>query len=252
MKDMVRDERQSILSIIENKSLTSHFQPICTRDGHVFGYEALARFKKETGFESIPALFAAAARSGTIAQLDMLCRENAIREAAAGLVKGKDARLFINVCPETCLSSRPRGGDTNELVDRWGLSRERIILEITEETAIGNYPLLKDSVSHYREKGYQIAIDDFGIGYGGLKMLSVIRPDFVKIDRLFIQNLDKDFVNLAVVESIAVLCRRLGMKVIAEGIERPEEFRFAESLGIELFQGYFIGRPSPADFLFRN
>ena len=248
MKDIVRDELESILSIMEHKSLTSHFQPICTGDGKVFGYEALARFKEDAGFENIPALFSAAMRTGTIAPLDMLCRENAMREAEAGLLKGKDTHLFINVCPETCLASAR--GDTNDLVDRYGLSRERIILEITEETAISNYPLLKDSISHYRDKGYHIAIDDFGTGYAGLKMLAVIRPDYVKIDRLFIRNLDKNFVNLAVAESVAVLCRRLGMKVIAEGIERPEEFKFAESLGIELFQGFFIGRPAPAGVLF--
>ena len=252
MKNIARDERESILSIIGNKSLTSHFQPICDRDGKVFGYEALARFKEEAAFESIPAMFAAAVRSGTIATLDMLCRENAMSEASAGLLKGKDARLFMNVCPETCLSSIRKGGDTNELVDRYGLSRERIILEITEETAISNYPLLKDSISYYRDKGYQIAIDDFGTGYAGLKMLALIRPDYVKIDRLFIRNLDKDFINLAVAESVAVLCRRLGMKVIAEGVERPEEFKFADSLGIDLFQGYFIGRPSPAGVFARN
>ncbi|MDA8387264.1 MAG: EAL domain-containing protein [Nitrospiraceae bacterium] len=252
MKDTMKGEKDSILDIMENKGLTSHFQPVRSRDGKVFGYEALARFKENAGFTSIPALFHAAVRTGTIASLDMLCRENAIREASTGLVRENDTHLFINVCPETCLSSEPRGGATDELVDRWGLSRERIILEITEETAIGNYPLLKDAMSFYRDNGYGIAIDDFGIGYGGLKMLSVIRPDYVKVDRLFIQDLDKNFVNLAVVESVAVLCRRLDIKVIAEGIERSEEFTFADSLGIDLFQGYFIGRPSPAGSVFQN
>ncbi|MDA8087210.1 MAG: EAL domain-containing protein [Nitrospiraceae bacterium] len=247
----IRGERDRIVDIIENDGLTTHFQPICRGDGKVFGYEALSRFKGYAGFPGIADLFTASIRTGTILSLDMYCRRNAIREAS-GLIKNSEEHLFINICPETLLSPAHRGGITDNFVDQWGLSKERIILEITEETAISNYSLLKSAVSYYRVKGYRIAIDDFGIGFGGLKMLSIIRPDYVKIDRHFIQNIDKDFVNLAVVESVAVLCHRLDMKVIAEGVERAEEFTFADSLGIELFQGFYMGRPSPTGAVSQN
>lgn len=242
----IKYERDNILDIIENDLLTAHFQPICSVDGKVFGYEALSRFKYETGFQSAAKLFEAAIRTETISSLDMYCRENAIREASNGFMHAENARLFINICPETLLSPTHRAGITDEFADRWGIPKDKIILEITEETAIRNYSLFNEAVSYYREKGYKIALDDFGTGYAGLKMLSIIRPDFVKIDRHFIQNIGKDFVHLAVVDAITVLCHRLGMDVIAEGIENDEEFLFASGMGIDFFQGHFIGMPSQA------
>ena len=248
----INDERSGILDIIENNALTAHFQPICSAGRIAFGYEALARLKGNALFPNIADMFSASIRTGTISQLDILCRENAIREASAGLMNEKGACLFLNICPETLLSPTYRADVTDELADRWGISRGKIILEITEETAIRNYTLFENAVSHYRAKGYKIALDDFGIGYGGLKMLSVIRPDFVKIDRHFISDIDKNFVNLALVESITLLCHRLGMMVIAEGIERKEELAFTESLGIDLFQGYFMGRPAQAASFFQD
>ncbi|MDA8155377.1 MAG: EAL domain-containing protein [Actinomycetota bacterium] len=242
----IRHERDHILDIIENDLLTVHFQPVCSVNGEVFGYEALSRFKHGTGYQSAAKLFEAAIRTETISSLDMYCSENAIREASNGFMRQENARLFINICPETLLSPTHMAGITDEFADCWGIPKKKIILEITEETAVRNYSLFNEAVSYYRDKGYRIALDDFGTGYGGLKMLSIIRPDFVKIDSHFIQQIDKNFVSLAVVDAITVLCHRLGMKVIAEGIEKRDEFIFAIGLGIELFQGYFIGMPAPA------
>ncbi|MBV6341885.1 EAL domain-containing protein [Candidatus Magnetobacterium casensis] len=94
-------------------------------------------------------------------------------------------------------------------------------------------------------KGYKIAIDDFGAGYGGLKMLSIIEPDFVKIDRHFISNMDKALVKYNLVDAIATACHRLGIKVIAEGIETEHELRLVVNMDIELLQGFLLKRPSP-------
>ncbi|MBI1811658.1 MAG: GGDEF domain-containing protein, partial [Nitrospirae bacterium] len=91
----------------------------------------------------------------------------------------------------------------------------------------------------------KIAIDDFGAGYGGLKMLSMIEPDFVKIDRYFISNIDKATVKFNLVDSMASACHRLGIKVIAEGIEQEEELKTVMNMGIALLQGYYLHKPSP-------
>ena len=100
-------------------------------------------------------------------------------------------------------------------------------------------------MAYYRERGYKIAIDDFGAGYGGLKMLSVIEPDFVKIDRHFISNIDKAIVKFNLVDSIASACHRIGIKIIAEGIEQEEELKVVMNMGIDLLQGYYLCKPSP-------
>jgi diguanylate cyclase (GGDEF)-like protein len=138
-----------------------------------------------------------------------------------------------------------RVGITDELADKWSISKERIVLEITEETAIRNCKLFKDTIVYYKKRGYKIAIDDFGAGYGGLKMLSIIEPDFIKIDRHFISNIDKAAVKFNLVDSIASACHRLGIKVIAEGIEQGEELKVVMNMGIELLQGYYLCKPLP-------
>ena len=138
-----------------------------------------------------------------------------------------------------------RDGITDELVEDMGLSKERIIIELTEESAIKDYNLFNRAIERYRGRGYRIAIDDFGTGYGGLKMLSMIEPDFVKIDRYFISNIDQAAVNFNLVDSITTTCHRMGIKVIAEGIETEEELKAVSNMGIELLQGYYLRKPSP-------
>ncbi len=234
-------ERNRIIDIIEKNDLSIRFQPVFRKDRSVFGYEALSGLKDNRDFPDIPALFRKASETDMIASLDFLCRENAVREASLSNITGQGANLFLNICPESICSPSHRSGLTDEIAERWGRPKERIILEITEESAIKNYELFKGTLSYYRDKGYKIAIDDFGVGYGGLKMLSIIRPDFIKVDRHFISMIDRESVNFAVVDSIVILCRRLNIDVVAEGIEREEELAASERLGIELFQGFHFG-----------
>lgn len=240
------NERQAVLEILDSDCLTSYFQPIVfSGNGEIYGYEALTRIRGENIFGSIQGLFKTAIQTGTISSLDVECRENAI-SLAAGFGLGQDAKhLFINVCPETLMDTAHRPGITDELAEKWRIPKKNIVLEITEESSIHNYDLFMNSITYYRKKGYTIAIDDFGAGFGGLKMLSIIEPDFVKIDRHFISFIDRMSVKKNLVDSIVYACRRMGIGVIAEGIEREEEFRELKNLGVELFQGYYISKPQP-------
>lgn len=238
--------------LLEAKAFTSYFQPIISlQDGSVYGYEALARVKPGADHEchhpelsDIGAIFRRAGETGVLPQLDALCRENAVREAARLGLSKTNARLFINVCPITLTDPARKVGATDELVEACGLSRHQIIFELTEEVAVQNYKLFRLAVAYYRDQGYQIAIDDFGVGYGGLKMLSMIEPDFVKIDRHFISNIDRALVRFNLVDMLATACHRMGIRVIAEGIERPEELAIVSDMGIEMAQGFFLARPS--------
>lgn len=239
-------DRQTILELLDSNSLTTHFQPIfSSKDGTVYGYEALTRIKEDKRNINIGELFKKAILTNTISSLDVKCRENAISLASLLGINHINAYLFINICPEALMDPAHSVGITDELADEWGISKERIILEITEESAIHNYKLFKEAIVYYKKRGYKIAIDDFGAGYGGLKMLSVIEPDFVKIDRHFISNIDKATVKFNLVDSIASACHRIGIKVIAEGIEQEEELKIVINMGIDLLQGYYISKPSP-------
>lgn len=239
-------DRQTILELLDSNSLTTHFQPIfSSKDGTVYGYEALTRIKEDKRNINIGELFKKAILTDTISSLDVKCRGNAISLASSLGINHINAYLFINICPEALMDSAHSVGITDELADEWGISKERIILEITEESAIHNCKLFKEAVVYYKKRGYKIAIDDFGAGYGGLKMLSVIEPDFVKIDRHFISNMDKATVKFNLVDSIASACHRIGIKVIAEGIEQEEELKVVMNMGIDLLQGYYLYKPSP-------
>lgn len=239
--------RELIVNLVDNNELTAWFQPIFSRQtGEIYGYEALARLRNQTPENyNIAKLFAQAQAMGIISSLDMLCRENSFcRAGELGLAK-TDAFLYLNICPATLMHPDHKGGLTDSLAEKCGIAKDKIILEITEQEAIRNYELFKRSVDHYRARGYKIAIDDFGAGYGGLKMLSIIEPDFVKVDRHFVTNIDEDPVKYNLVDALATVCHKLGITVIAEGIEREEELAAMSGFGIDLLQGYLLARPAP-------
>jgi len=241
-----RNDRQAIFDLLDGNALTVHFQPIFSaKDGSVYGYEALTRIIGENPFNNIEELFQKAILTNTISSFDVRCRENAIRLAATNGINQRDSYLFVNICPEAMMDPSHMAGITDEIAEECGISKDKIILEITEESAIYNYDIFTQAISCYKERGYRIAIDDFGAGHGGLKMLSIIEPDFVKIDRHFISNIDKAIIKSNLVDSISTACHRMGIKVIAEGIETEEELKVVLNMGIDLLQGYYLYRPSP-------
>lgn len=140
-----------ITELLDGNFLTAHFQPIySSKNGSVYGYEALTRINNGTPFADIGELFQTAKSTNTVSLLDMRCRENAISQAAALGIRARDARLFINICPETLIDPAHRVGVTDALVERWGISKEKIVLEITEETAIHNYDLFLQTISLFK------------------------------------------------------------------------------------------------------
>lgn len=239
--------RDLLLHLLDTNSLTSWFQPIFSRqNGEIYGYEALTRVRDGAAPHfDISKLFAKAQAEGIIASLDMQCRENAFCRAAELGFLQKNAYLYVNICPGTLIHPDHRGGITDRLAEDCGIPKDRIVLEITEQEAIKNYDLFQRSIEHYRKRGYKIAIDDFGVGYGGLKMLSIVQPDYVKIDRHFIDELDHFPFKYNLVDAMATVCHKLGITVIAEGIERQEELEIVSLFGIDLFQGYYLERPGP-------
>jgi diguanylate cyclase (GGDEF)-like protein len=245
--DLRETNRETILEVIDNNLLTVHFQPIfSSKDGTVFGHEALARIKgQDTIKVSIERLFKQAILTGTISFLDLKCREEAIKLASSLSIKSNGSYLFINVCPETLADPSHSPGITDKLAEEFDISKEKIVFEITEEATIRNYGLFLDAILYYKKRGYKIAIDDFGVGYGGLKMLSMVEPDFLKIDRNFVTKEDKTKINYNIIESVLTVCHKIGIRVVAEGIEDETELRVLKDMGIDFFQGYYLGRPEP-------
>ncbi len=229
--------------IISQRRIRPVFQPIVSLDdGAVYGYESLSRIVDPGTIANPEQLFDNAQRFGMSVQVERLCREKALFMADE---LGLDGLLFLNVCPALLLASSHQRGFTAELLDALGMERSRVVFELTEKSVINDYGLLEKGVNHYRSQGYSIAIDDLGDGYAGLKMLSQITPDYVKLARFLVCDIDRNPVRQALVESITCFCKRMGIKVIAEGIETTEELAYLTGINVDFAQGYLLARPTP-------
>ncbi|MCX8069671.1 MAG: EAL and GGDEF domain-containing protein [Thermodesulfovibrionales bacterium] len=243
-----KGERQLLIDLIDNDLLTSHFQPIFSiSSSSYFGFEALARIKDPsfTTIKSISDLFQMAINCEMITQIDFTCFYNAVSLAVQQGMNDNSSLLFVNLSPSTICDSTHCVQIANRFMKELELKNEKVVIEITEESFIKDSNNFKKIIDRYRKEGYKIAIDDFGSGFGGLKMLSIIEPDFVKIDRHFVSNIDKAIVKHNLVDSISIACNRLGIKVIAEGIERAEELEAISNMGIDLVQGFYLCHPQP-------
>lgn len=241
-----RTNRNILRQIIETNQLTSYFQPIVLlKQETIFAYETLCRTIGPNPFETIDNLFHQARLHDLIVQLDMRCRENDIQLAGGQGIAERKALLFVNICPASLAHPNRSDGTTELLVKQSGIQKENIVLEITEQDAIANYGLFRKAIDHYRNQGFRIAIDDFGAGYGGLKMPSVIEPDYVKIDQHFFRNHQKSHINYNLIDAIATACHRIGIDVIAEGIENADDLQICREVEIDLIQGYHFARPAP-------
>jgi EAL domain-containing protein (putative c-di-GMP-specific phosphodiesterase class I) len=125
-----------------------------------------------------------------------------------------------------------------------GFPLERIIFEVTEGERVDDGPWFAQILREYKRCGFKTAIDDFGAGYAGLKLLSDFQPDLIKIDMDLIRGVDSNRARQSIVKSLVRLCEDMNIQVIAEGIETPSERDFLFDTGIHLMQGYLFARPA--------
>lgn len=237
----VTEQLSTLANILAHGDITSLFQPIVSlSQRRILGHEALTRGPSNTALHSPINLLAAARHAGRLNELDMICRENACRRYSQQQLQGK---LFLNASPETLLDATHKPGRTLELLQKYRIPADRVVIELTEQTPTDDFELLDAALHHYRDMGFSIALDDLGAGYSSLRMWSELRPDYVKIDRYFIDGIHRDAVKREFVESIMKIARASRAQVIAEGIEQSEELRILSDMGIDLVQGYLLGRP---------
>ncbi len=237
----------AVAETVTNKLIRPVFQPIVDlRNGKVIGFEGLVRPMPESGFPNPSALFVAAERAGRTAELDFAC----IEVVATGSSElPQDAMITINISPRTLELPDFSPPLLVRTLHRAGLEPDRVVIEITERETIEEMERLKRNVGACRAAGFRVAADDVGAGNAGLRLLSQIQFDIVKIDLSLVQEGALYETSLAVVGSLQELARRWGAWVIAEGIETPEQLRVVRDLEISAGQGYLLGRPgSAADF----
>ncbi len=237
----VTEQLSALSSILVRSDLHSLFQPIVMlSQRRILGYEALTRGPSNSPLHSPVSLFAVARQGGRLSELELACRDSACRRFSQQKLPGK---LFLNVSPESLLEASHPPGRTLEMLQRYGIAPQDVVIELTEQTPTDDFELLYKALHHYRDMGFSIALDDLGAGYSSLRLWSELRPDYVKIDRHFIDGIHQDAVKREFVGSMLQMAKASRATVIAEGIELAEELEVLIEMGVDLVQGYLLARP---------
>ncbi len=215
-------------------------QPIFDlRTGHIVAYEALCRVMHQGNIQTPGQLFEAAERMGLLHALELLCQRKAIE---------KSQRLSLSV--PLCINMSPSVLDHTRVQNfEWLLSDEvlkvsiPIIFEITERRSLNHIDGLRDFIQWMKQRGYRVALDDLGSGYAGLKSLLDLEPSLVKVDRHLISGLHLSTKKQLLCNAIVNFCHKVGITVVAEGVEHWEELQAVSDIRFDWVQGFYVGRP---------
>jgi EAL domain-containing protein (putative c-di-GMP-specific phosphodiesterase class I) len=223
------------------------FQPILyLADDTVSHYEALARMRSDGGCLDAAHFISHAERLGLVGEIDVLMLREVMRTLSAH--------------PELVIASNLSGYSLNnrhlqnrlfEILDRHRDVAPRLILEITESTAIAEIDDAKSFIHRAKENGCRFAIDDFGVGYSSLQSLSQLDVDYLKIDGSLLKTLHSE--NTALLMAVQGLADALNIPTVAEHVDSEEKLEVIRRIGIRYAQGYLIGRAAPlSEFMVRQ
>jgi EAL domain-containing protein (putative c-di-GMP-specific phosphodiesterase class I) len=214
------------------------FQPIVdTSTGVAYAHEALVRGPNG---ESAGSVLAQVDEDNRY-HFDQRCRTVAIEQAASLSLSGF---LSINFMPNAVYQPEACIRSTFEAAEKFQFASDRIIFETVEGENIISRSHLVDIFKAYRRFGFQTAIDDFGAGYSGLTLLADFQPDLIKLDMELVRGIDTSSARQSIVRGVLSMCRDLGIRVIAEGIETIGERDFFAANGVTLMQGYLFAKPA--------
>ncbi|MCF8197189.1 MAG: GGDEF domain-containing protein [Sulfuritalea sp.] len=233
---------RSLRDLMDDRGLHAVYQPILDqRQGRYFAFEALLRGPENSELHTPAALFAAAAMENCTHELEWLAVETAILQFAE---QHCAQRLFVNMSIGCLHASRKRLVAVRHDLLRLGVPPSRIVIELTENESVTDFSDLQETLKEFRSIGMQIAMDDMGEGFSNLRMWSEVRPEFVKIDRHFIDGIDSDPLKLHFVRAMHEIADACGSALIAEGVETEAQLAVLRELGIPYLQGFGIARPN--------
>ena len=222
-----------------------NYQPIADlTSGEIYKCEALLRWRHPVHGMVSPAEFVPIAeRLGLINEIgDWVFRESAKFAKQCSERFGRVFRISVNVSPVQFMAGAPKAQWIAHL-ETLGLSGENVLIEITEGLLLKDRPEVEAMLLEFRDAGIAVVIDDFGTGYSSLAYLKKFHIDYLKIDQAFTRNLTQDPSNLAISEAIIVMAHKLGIKVIAEGVENATQRNLLVAAGCDFGQGTFYSQP---------
>jgi diguanylate cyclase (GGDEF)-like protein len=236
-------ERSSAIShVLAHRSVRPVYQPIFSLEtGDVIGYEGLVRPNDDAPFSDAAAMFAAAEVADRTVELDLVCLE-AVATGAGRLEPG--IYLGVNVSPRTLGSELFHPTELIAILRRRGIAPAQVLLELTEREEVEDLEQLRHNVQACRQAGFRLAADDVGAGNAGLRLLSEIHFDTVKVDLSLVQGGVVHDPSHAVLRALQELAARWGASIVAEGVETAEQLSVIRELGIGAAQGYLLGRPA--------
>jgi len=237
------DDASAIQAVLDERLLRAVFQPIVAlATGRIIGYEGLIR-PTRGAFADPAAMFMAAEACGRTLELDRVCLETV---AAAAAAIPADRWVSLNLSPRTLEAPEFNALALCRQLARLGLPSQRIVLELTEREAIEDLERLRHNLEGLRALGVRVAADDVGAGNAGLRLLSLVAFDVVKVDLSLVQDAATRQTSAHVLETLQEISARRGAMVIAEGLETAHQLQVVRAAGIEAAQGYLLGRPAEA------
>jgi diguanylate cyclase (GGDEF)-like protein len=237
---------QTVRQVLARRLLKATYQPIVRlRDGVVVAHESLIRGPEATPLQFPDALFQAARVEDLSLELELACIEEGLR---AWTAHAADKRLFLNLSASTMvdLVERLEVAGVMRAIENLKVSPSALVIEITEHERVTDLPRLLKTAAALRAFGLRFALDDFGDGRSSLRLWAELRPEIVKVDKYFIHDLDSHAVKVQTLKGLSRFAETFGTVLVAEGIETAAELQVVRDLGIELGQGYFLGRPGVA------
>jgi EAL domain-containing protein (putative c-di-GMP-specific phosphodiesterase class I) len=239
-------EHRALNQILEPGGITPVYQPICLAAGdemRLVGFECLSRGPKGTNFESANVLFEYVRLKREETLVDRACISAALLNAP----NHDSVRLSVNVHASTLGRDHEFVNFLSDTASRAGIPCTRLTVEIVEHAPPWDGISFAEALESLRAKGIRIALDDVGLGQSNFKMMLDVCPDYLKIDKYFVELCDSDRHRQAVIEALVRLGSHFGADIVAEGVERIEVRDALWRYGVRLMQGYLYGAPMSID-----
>lgn len=242
--------KNKLRAAIKNKEFKVYFQPIYDiKKKKIIGVEALSRWNSKEGIISPNDYITEAKRIGVIVELDdfvlreacKYCRE--MKEIAID-----DFKIFLNISYSAIKKENFIENLVN-IIKSEKINASSIILEITEDEVIDNIDFTVNILNKLRKLGFNIALDDFGVGYSAFNYIKILPLDILKIDRSLLENLEKDKKTFLIIEYIINLSHELGIEVVCEGVETFAQLDILKNINCDKIQGFYISKPVEFDIL---
>ncbi|WP_200763657.1 EAL domain-containing protein [Nitrosophilus alvini] len=241
--------KNAIRKSIENEDFMLYYQPqINLENKKIVGAEVLLRWMHpKLGFISPERFIPIAENMGTILSLGEYVLKKSCEQIKKWQKEGLvPVKLGVNVSFKQ-FQNQNIAKNIDDILRKYEVSPNLLKIEITESIAMENESLTIKKIHELKELGLEISLDDFGTGYSSLFYLKKLPIDTLKIDKAFVKGLPQSHEDMTIISSISQIARTLGFTLVAEGIETKEQYSFIKKLGCDTGQGFYFGRPMPAE-----